>query len=315
MLIKIFSLPVLRKFQREATDDYIDFFREFEVKKREITPNKDIDVRTRIPTSLKEIFEKETEETIPDVLAQTNFAGKISLMGDKLRVDVSIYKEFFAEAITGIVDHVTGLFEEPSTKGTSAILMVGGFSESAMLQSAIRKAFPDKLLIIPEEAGLVVLKGAVVFGHRPAVIENRVCKYTYGIELNPLFDVNMYDTSRRFESNGVFYCKEVFDKHVEMGETLTYGEPQSERLYAPLTNTQDNVKVVVYASSDTNPKYITDKGCTKVGEVELDVRDMSVPLSMRTIQVSLTFSGTEIEVSAKDKHTGKVTLSKVNFLG
>jgi hypothetical protein len=43
--------------------------------------------------------------------------------------------------------------------------MVGGFSESTILQEHIKKGFPDKNLFIPKEAGLAVLKGAVIFGH------------------------------------------------------------------------------------------------------------------------------------------------------
>jgi len=315
MLIKIFSLPVLRKFQRQYTEDYIDLFREFEVKKREITPARDLTINTRIPVVLKEIFEKETEETVPEVIKQMNFDGKMSFTGDKLKVDASVFKSFFDEAITGIVDHLEGLFMESSTHGTTAILMVGGFSESAMLQSAIKKAFPDKRLIVPEEAGLVVLKGAVVFGHHPSAIQTRVCKHTYGIELNPLFSDIHHDNHRKFESNGRFYCKDVFDKHVEIGQKLNYGEPQSDRMYAPLTSTQEHVDVVVYASSERQPTYVTDKGCTQVGKFTINVRDMSVPLSMRTLNVTLTFSGTEIEVSATERDTGKVTKSNVNFLG
>lgn len=315
MLIKIFSLPVLRQFQREATDDYIDLFREFEVKKREISPKKDTKITLRLPSSLRDTFEKKTGESISDVIKQTNFADKMTFTGDKLRAEVSVYKSFFDEAIKGTVDHVEALLNDRSTKGTSSILMVGGFSESAMLQAAIRTKFPHMKVIIPEEAGLVVLKGAVVFGHKPSAIQTRVSKYTYGIELNALFEEDKHDLSKRIESGGRYFCKEVFDKHVEVGQLLKYGEPQSERTYRPLTSTQDYVDVNVFATDTKDPLYVSDKCCKQVGKVKVTVRDMSVPLSKRTLLVTLTFSGTEIEVTAKEKSTGKVTSAKANFLG
>jgi hypothetical protein len=37
--------------------------------------------------------------------------------------------------------------------------MVGGFSESPMLRDAVERAFPNHSLIIPQEAGLAVLRG------------------------------------------------------------------------------------------------------------------------------------------------------------
>jgi hypothetical protein len=56
--------------------------------------------------------------------------------------------------------------------------MVGGFSESPMLRNAVETAFPNRTLIIPEEAGLAVLKGAVLFGFEPRIISTRICKAT-----------------------------------------------------------------------------------------------------------------------------------------
>jgi hypothetical protein len=54
--------------------------------------------------------------------------------------------------------------------------MVGGFSECSLIQEAVQEAFPDKRIIIPEDAGMSVLKGAVLFGHRPDFIRSRVMK-------------------------------------------------------------------------------------------------------------------------------------------
>lgn len=44
--------------------------------------------------------------------------------------------------------------------------MVGGFSESPITLDVVKNAFPTKRVIVPEEAGLAVLKGAVLFGHQ-----------------------------------------------------------------------------------------------------------------------------------------------------
>ena len=36
--------------------------------------------------------------------------------------------------------------------------------------------FRDKKVIIPEGAGMAVLKGAVIFGHDPSAISERKCR-------------------------------------------------------------------------------------------------------------------------------------------
>jgi hypothetical protein len=57
--------------------------------------------------------------------------------------------------------------------------MVGGFSESEILQIEIRNAFPDLQLFIPMEGGVSVLKGAVIYGHSPKTLGIRLCNFTY----------------------------------------------------------------------------------------------------------------------------------------
>ena len=74
-------------------------------------------------------------------------------------------RKLFKESCDSNVRNMKELFSEPASLGTDTIILVGGFSESEILQQAIYKSFPKKRLIIPQEAGLAVLKGAVLFGH------------------------------------------------------------------------------------------------------------------------------------------------------
>jgi hypothetical protein len=53
-----------------------------------------------------------------------------------------------------------------------------------MLQEHVKSAFPHKTVIIPEDAGFAVLKGAVQFGFNPKVINPRIIRFTYGISTN-----------------------------------------------------------------------------------------------------------------------------------
>ncbi|KAH3822080.1 hypothetical protein DPMN_123850 [Dreissena polymorpha] len=62
------------------------------------------------------------------------------------------------------------------------ILMVGGYSESPILQEAIKKKFPNIKIIVPPDAGLAVIKGAVIVGHCPIVNKESLSTYTYGTD-------------------------------------------------------------------------------------------------------------------------------------
>ena len=68
-----------------------------------------------------------------------------------------------------------------------------------MLQEAVREAFSELKVIVPQDAGLAVLKGAVLYGHEPKTISARVCKYTYGIKTKRKFNKIFIFNPKRFE--------------------------------------------------------------------------------------------------------------------
>lgn len=63
-------------------EDYIDIFRDFEIKKRSIAPDSTGKVTFRMPISLMRLFEEETEETLKEAIPQTSFADQITLTGN-----------------------------------------------------------------------------------------------------------------------------------------------------------------------------------------------------------------------------------------
>ncbi|KAL3879601.1 hypothetical protein ACJMK2_031889 [Sinanodonta woodiana] len=174
VLISLVGNPVFHRFQVENKEDYLDIFREFEIRKRDIAPDNDNKVTIRLPSSLTEIFEETSGADLRKAIMQTKYANEVSFTRDKLRISASVMKYLFFNATQSTVSHVKELMKEKIVQCVSSILVVGGFSESKMLQHAIRSSFPNVKVIIPEEAGLVVLKGAVVFGHSQSSISHRV---------------------------------------------------------------------------------------------------------------------------------------------
>ena len=79
-------------------------------------------------------------------------------------------------------------------KSIGTILMVGGFSQSPVLYDGIKSAFPNMEVICPQDAVLTIVKGAVMFGNNPRLIQERISPRTYGICVNAPFDSTQHPT-------------------------------------------------------------------------------------------------------------------------
>ena len=295
--------------------DYLDLLRDFEVKKRTITQDLTDKVTFKIPINLNETFRKMHQIEIRSIVdSKSKYKGKLTWTGDKLRMEAGLTKGLFDEASSRIVDHLRKLMKDPSCHNVNVILMVGGFSESPMLRNAIENGFPNMTIIVPQDAGLAVLKGAVLFGHEPHTIKSRVCKMTYGVETNFDFVKRKHPESKRVTYEGTDYCKDIFRIHVKEGETVNVGEKQTQKEYTVVRSDQTSIDIPIYASEKRDPVYTTELGCMRLGNVSVDMPDTRRGMN-RGVLVSMTFSGTEIEVEAVDRDTKVKERVVVNFLG
>ena len=192
------------------------------------------------------------------------------------------------------------------------ILMVGGFSESPMLHGYIRQAFPDKKVVIPNEAGLAVLKGAVIFGHNTNMVKERKAKYTYGIGTSAEFIHGEHPEEKKiYKDDGVSLCKDLFGVHVQVGSTIKTGQSHVARNYKVTRKLQNAMEFEVCASKKRNPRFITDPGCIKLGTLLLEIPGVGLE---RSADVHLMFGETELHVFAVDKQTGNEVTAKFDFL-
>jgi len=83
-------------------------------------------------------------------------------------------------------------------QNVNTILLVGGFAECKLVQEAVKKAPESRTVIIPEDAGLAVLKGAVRLGHQPRLVSSRCVKYTYGYCSCIFFDPSKHPLENMF---------------------------------------------------------------------------------------------------------------------
>jgi hypothetical protein len=67
----------MSRFKDKHMEDFLDIFRDFELKKREIDPNKDNQVTIRIPTALADLVKEMRRETLQETIKKTAYASKV----------------------------------------------------------------------------------------------------------------------------------------------------------------------------------------------------------------------------------------------
>jgi len=71
----------MKQFITKHMEDNIEILRDFEIKKRDIAPNREEKVTLRIPIALTDLFAKMTGETVKEILPQSPYAGKMTVTG------------------------------------------------------------------------------------------------------------------------------------------------------------------------------------------------------------------------------------------
>ena len=279
------------------------------MKKRSLTPETSQKVTIRIPVSICETYMSlNGVELNQGQHLQPYLRDHVTFENDKIRVDAEIMTQLYGETCEHIVNHMKEIFDKSEVQEVDKILMVGGFSESKLLQHEIKKAFPNKTFIIPEEAGLAVVKGAVMFGHCPTMIKSRVCRFTYGIEafrnFQPGLDRPERKVVKKFGNTNYFLCEKSFSIHAYRGESIDVGESRGKHEYVPSEQGEKKLTVSVYRSERRMPVYTDEPSCEKVGDVEVILADTENGID-RPITVEMIFGDTELKVQLVEKKTGK----------
>ncbi|XP_062602944.1 heat shock 70 kDa protein 12A-like [Saccostrea cucullata] len=313
-LEKLFGKDILEAVKQKHPSCWFDIITNFERKKRTFGEHNDQDrVVIGFPFLFVEEYKKLKDHDYQERINPLCYGEDVEIKNDKLYIKEKIFKSFFEGCLGKIKKCIETILEHGDN--TDTILFVGGLAESPYLIRMLREHFSNSKVLVPKDPSLAVLKGAVWFGRYPAIIKSRICQYTYGFaKQRPFIDGKDDKTRRKTCFGNRYYIDDVFDKHVEIGEMLEVGKFQQPKDYHPLDNDQVVIILELYASTEKYPKYVNDPSCHLVGVMKLDVKQRN-PGEDGTVSVRLNFSGTELEIEAREKRTGNVAREKVNFLG
>ncbi|XP_061163955.1 heat shock 70 kDa protein 12A-like [Saccostrea echinata] len=312
-LIDIVEEEVWAEFRSKHGGDYLDIFREFELKKRTVTCKEDMPQRVviKVPISLRELYEKMKSRSFKEAVENHEmYYKRISSISDKIKIDSELVKGFFRDPLDKLIEHLQKVLLVQNVRGTKTFLLVGGFAESPIVQETLRQQFPHIKIITPGDAGLTVLKGAVIFGHKPLSIRSRISHSTFGIAISKPFIEGHHPPEKRIATANGIMCKDIFHKYVECDESVEHGCVHS----VPFTMGRGSSvsRVRVYSSSETDPMFVTDEGCKPLGEMILNVGN--IVEASNNVSVGFIFGKTELTVEASERTTGQTFRARFDFL-
>lgn len=314
LLTRIFGGTLLHELQTTKTYAYMDLMNEFEAAKRLVKPSDGDDSRINITIPfvvMNELCQEHHDEGLLDVLRGSTLANDIKGLGDKLRIKGSLLKSLFDDTIQQILNHIKDILKKPEAKDVSRLLLVGGFSESPLIQDAIKKAFPQLRVIVPEEAGVVVLKGAVIYGHQPDSISSRIMRYSYGVRITPDFDSAIHREDKKIMMNGLPHCADIFSPFLKAGSEVPVNHKVVEA-YSTTRPLQDSMPVVIYYTENESAMYVTDEGCQKLGV--LDVKIPNPSEDEHHLAVQYIFGDTELHMKAVEIQSKTPCSAKFNLI-
>ena len=169
-------------------------------------------------------------------------------------------------------------------------------------------------ILVPVDASIAVVQGAVMFGQKPHAIDSRIMSTTYGFKTNHRFDPKCHPMEKRHVVENVAWCKDCFVILAEENEMVKIGEIKRFPNYQPLRGSQTSVEFTFFTSNDPKAKYITDDAVgPSIGKVVVESPDISKGTN-RSIDVCVYFGGTEIKVTAIDLTSRNTATAYLDFL-
>lgn len=309
LLETIAGKGILKEFAKISMEDFLSILKEFEAKKREVT-DKSVKIHVKIPLKFDKLVKKKYQGGLAKALKNSVYGESITYKNNKLCLQLSEFEKLLKNAIDGIIKYVAEIFANKDFNDVKDIIMVGGFSDCKLIQKALRGKFNTRRFIIPEEAGLAVLKGAVYFGHLPNAISRRAARYTYGIQICRKFKPGEDPEDKQITVGGIDRCKDVLFPLVKRGERIEpgYEYPVSCKSLKP---SQGKIECGIYVSKEVNPKFVDEKGCRLLCKVSVQ---LPPGLKNAEIEEIITFGETEITFRARQLETGRLFETSFDML-
>ena len=250
----------------------------------------------------------------------------IDYENDMLYIDKEVVEsQLFGPALDGIIKCILDAIEENGYK-VNTLYLVGGFGGCKYVhekvKDAMEKVYNPKgchyQVFIPSSPQLAVAQGAVLWRKDPRKIKARRSDATYGISMTLPFDPKKHDKHYRYYDNERqnFCCRDFLNILLKKGELI-----HADKVFMTsiMASNSGELCIPIYSSvSELGVQYTEDKNgkstVTKIGQLLIDIPNPdNLPREDRIVDVTMDFSGTEIQAKAKYRVTGKEVKTVCDF--
>jgi len=225
LLVDIFGGDFIDLFKLRRPAGWVDLMMAFESRKRAADPYRPKPLNVSLPFSFTDYHQKFRNFSVDSAIHKYgNKFIRWSRQG-MLRLLPESMEQLFQPTLKQITSTVEQVLCNPSVTEIKFLFLVGGFSESLMLQMAMRKQFGHRLkILIPYDVSLAILKGAVSYGCDPHIITLRKSRLTYGVAIQSRFVRGQHPKSKLVVRDGTEWCRDVFDALVLTNQPVSVGE-------------------------------------------------------------------------------------------
>ena len=314
LLEKVFGVDLIKEFRRSHPSDWLELMNDFEMKKRGDRVMKGEETRVRLPANFVNLMRHENIGSSDNEIIKRHYnAEQLRISKEYLCLGSEIVKSLFEPTVNSIVKHLATLHKKKELKDVKLMFLVGGFSESPLLQAGIKNKFKDKYkILIPNDAETAVVKGAVMFGRRPHVVVERCLSETYGTDTCADFIKGVHKNEKLTIIDGKRMCKDILSVLARENDKVKMGQCKTST-FNPISPDQTSVGFNFYTSSNPDVYYTTDAGVRKLpGRISVKTPDTTKGTE-RQIKLEVYFN-TEIKVIAIDVETGNEATTSIDFL-
>ncbi|ELU17209.1 hypothetical protein CAPTEDRAFT_210496 [Capitella teleta] len=313
LLEEIVGKRVVDAFRQECPIGWLMLMSTFDHKKKTIQNQENESVNIEIPKTMYEIAKRIRGIELIDIINQSGIVG-VRCNTLSLVISHNIIQRIFRNPVRGIIDHMSILLRKKALENVSVILMVGGFSESPILQAAVKEAFGSRVkVLIPGNVSLSVLYGAVAFGHNPNIVTTRIARLTYGDEICRTYDPQKHGTDKqRVEVHGSIERQtQIFKIFLKRGEVVSVNKSKTFTHY-PVTVDQKAVSHEFYCTTKSDVGYVDEEGLELIGSWRTPLLGKGLD---RKVETEVFCGRTELVVQTRQVGSGdKGWAQKCDFL-
>ena len=316
LLGKLLGENFINVLMSEHSCDWLGLMRKFEKAKKSFGGKNQRGMAVEMSYNTITTYNKSHQTTMEEVIGSNKSLG-VSMANGHLQISYETCLDLMKPVILKIVEHVESLLKNKSLQRVSSLLLVGGLGTSSLLKSELEQRVSQHNIrvIVPHEAELAVLKGAVMFGRNVKAISSRIMKHTYGVDMEPRFKPWIHKASKKVTRDGTDYCEDVFQEYVKSGESKNVDEIITKKFFPRVQNQQSMTFDIFYTDKTQldEVEYIDNGDFIRAGGITVMMPKLQGGMK-REVEVQFCCGGTEIAVRAKDVASGELAETTVNML-